>query len=119
MIEPVSGSLWVMGGSSPTPGQSGPLYSPASLTSEVLIMPLNPSLKDLAIAHVARNICPYDPRLEPDQLAIQLRDEIDEFRAENRGNYMCSFMKRCSDCSMPEDNDEEPEEPQKKKARKS
>ena len=118
VLEPVSRNLWVVGGSKPTPGQSGPLYSPASLTSEVLVMPLNPSLKDLAVATVARNTCTQDSRLGPDQLATQLRDEIVSYRAEIGGKYLCSQKERCSGC-MPDDNDEETEEPPKKRARKS
>ena len=113
----MSRNLWVIGGSRAL-GQPGPLYSPASLTSEVLVMPLNPSLKDLAVATVARTTCTQDPRLEPDQLATQVRDEIIAYRAEIGGKYLCSQKERCSGC-MSDDNDEEPEEPPKKRARKS
>ena len=111
VLEPESRSLWVIGGITPSYGQTGPL-------SDVLVMPLNPSLKDLAVATVARTTCTQDPRLGPDQLATQLRDEIVAYRAEIGGKYLCSQKERCSGC-MSDDNDEEPEEPPKKRARKS
>ena len=93
VLEPVSRSLWIVGASKPITRR----YS-----SDVLIMPLNPSLKDLAIASVARNTCPRDPRLAPDQLASQLRDEIKTYRSEIGGKYFCSQEQRCSNC-MPDE----------------
>ena len=104
VFEPDSRSLWLTGGalqsSGPSPGglPPNPLSDPAAFTSEVLIMPLNPSLKDLAIASAARQTCPKDPRLAPDQLVTQLQIEINEYRAEIGGEYFCSRQKRCSKC---------------------
>ena len=115
VLEPMSRKLWVIGGSKPskpTPGRVSALYGSGTLTSEVLIMPLNPSLKDLALASVARNICLKDPRLAPDQLPSQVRDDIDAYRAEIGGRYLCSQEKRCLDCLTDE-------EPPTKRARKS
>ena len=77
---------------------------------EVLVTPLNPTLKDLAVAAAARNTCPQDPRLAPDQLAQQLGNEIEEYRTEIGGKYLCSPEERCSKC-LPEDSDDVYEEP--------
>ena len=118
VLEPVRKGLWIIGGSKPTPGHRGPqLFGPlfkASLTSEVLIMPLNPTLKDLTIATVARTTCPYDPRLAPGQLPTQFKNEIDDYRAEIGGQYLCSPGERCSSCRP---NNEQ--EPPRKRVRKS
>ena len=108
VCEPVSRSLWVIGGITPSYGHPRHL-------SDVLVMPLNPSLKDLAIATVARNTCPQDSMLAPDQLASQLRDEIAAYRSEIGGKYLCSQVETCSNC-MPDKQDTEPP---KKRARKS
>ena len=102
VLEPVSRSLWIVGGSKPiTIAGRNKVFRPKKC-SDVLIMPLNPSLKDLAIASVARNTCPRDPRLAPDQLASQLRDEIKTYRSEIGGKYFCSQEQRCSNC-MPDE----------------
>ena len=47
------------------------------------------SLKDLSLDYVARNICAHDPRLAPDQLSVQLRDEIEAYRCEIGDQYDC------------------------------
>ena len=102
VCEPVSRSLWVIGGFVDTYGPYGPearTYLRVSrMTSEVLIMPLNPSLKDMAVATAARNHCLKDARLAPDGLATNLRDEIEEYRREIGGKYVCSEQERCSRC---------------------
>ena len=89
VFEPVSRSLWITGGYIQNPD------GPTVMTSQVLIMPLNPSLKDLAVATVARNHCPQDPRLAPDNLASHLRDEVAAYRVDILGETVCSREKRC------------------------
>ena len=95
VLEPESRSMWVMG------GLSIPPYSDTDLmeTSEVLVLPLNPSLKDIAVASVARNTCTKDPRLAPDQLASDLRSEVETYRSQIGGKYLCGGEEEgCSRC---------------------
>ena len=98
VLEPKSRNLWVMGGRVGTPSIFP--YPNYIETSDVLVMPLNPSLQDLAVASVARHTCPQDPRLAPDQLSSDLRGEIEAYRSEIGGEYLCSQEERCSRC-MP------------------
>ena len=90
VLEPESRSVWVMG------GQRGHIGQNPSMISEVLVLPLNPSLQDLAVASVARNTCHQDPRLAPEQLSLDLRGEIEAYRSMVRGQCSCKLEERCS-----------------------
>ena len=76
VLQPLSKRLWVIGG----------LNTRSNLSVQSNILKLNfkkiHSLKNIAMEYVARNICAHDPRLAPDQLSRQLRDEIEAYRCE-------------------------------------
>lgn len=71
VIEPVSQRLWIIGGFD---GQN-------RITSDIIEIPIKPSLKDLAIDCAARNISANDPRLQPGKYPKKLRDEIEVYRS--------------------------------------
>ena len=68
----------------------GGIEQNGSPTSKVMVVVLNPTLQDLAASTVARTICPRDPRLEPGQLASDLRREIEAFR--EGGEFELAFV---------------------------
>ena len=96
VIEPASRSLWIIGGFDLSNDPSSDNDNELLFTSEVHVMPLNPSLKDLAVATVARTQCPHDPSMASDNLASHLRDEVEKYRTEMGGKFACSRRKRCS-----------------------
>ena len=97
VLEPVSRDLWVLGGYDLGDRHSSPKVRTTS--SDVLIMPLNPSLQDLAIATVARTHCLSDPRLAWGKFPPQFRDAIEEYRREVGGKFSCTKKDRCFRCS--------------------
>ena len=68
ILDPVSQSLWLIGGNDCQGG---------GFTSDVLkITPVNASLKDLVLDHIARNMSSDDARLLPDQIPSEIKTAI-------------------------------------------
>ena len=82
LLETTSKELWIIGGND---GQS------LSMTSDVLKIPIGlPTLKNLAIDHVARITCTLDQRIGSDQMPGQLRHEIEVCKQEIIGGECVS-----------------------------
>ena len=103
VLEPVTRSLWILGGFDLEYRRYRASGFPrkAPVSSDVLIMPLNPwpSLQDRAIATVARTHCVYDPKLARGNIPPQFRDAIEEYRKHVGGKYACSKKEGCNRCS--------------------
>ena len=84
VLQPLSKTLWVMGGHDGNPHYFNCL-DVGAYTADVLKVKLSNlrPLKDLAIEHVTRSISANDPRFAPDQLPAKLMDEIEACRSEN------------------------------------
>ena len=92
VLEPVSKSLWVIGG---VDGNSG------AYTSDLLKMSFNLlPLKDLAIDHVARRIDPKDQWLLPNELPRSIKKEIEDYRAKIGDVNICSAEAGCQVCQQ-------------------
>ena len=69
---PGSRELWVIGGS-----------NGKNWVSDVLRVSFKlPTLTTLALDYAARNICKSDPRLSDDQLPVQVRNELVEYKSD-------------------------------------
>ena len=76
VLEPVSQSLWVIG------GEDNSSHASDGFISDVLKMSCNVvPLKTLAMDHIARNISTNDPRLSYENYPIELGNEIEEHRS--------------------------------------
>ena len=92
VLEPVSQSLWVMG------GFDGNMYV---YTSDLLKMSFNLApLKDLAIDHVARRIDTEDQRLLANQLPRDICNEIENYRSKIGNVNICSAEGGCQVCQQ-------------------
>ena len=101
VLEPVSQRLWVIGGED----------MDFNITSDVVKMSYNlVPLKILAVDHAAHNVCANDTRLSPDQFPVQLRKEIEDYKAKQGEIHLCSKETGCTDCQEGEESDEEWEE---------
>ena len=66
VIEPISQRLWILGGF-----EKEFFNEEDTSTSDILEMPINVSLRDLAIDCAARSISPNDPKLAPGKNIVQ------------------------------------------------
>ena len=93
VLEPVSQSLWVIGGFD---GDRD------AFTSDLLKMSCNiPSLKNIAIDHVARSIKKRDQRLLPNELPQNISKEIEDYRSKMGDVHdICSTKEECQFCQQ-------------------
>ena len=77
--------LWVIGGS-----------NGKNWVSDVLRVSFKlPTLKTLALDYAARNICKSDPRLSDDQLPVQVRNELVEYKSDFGVDWLTHILHGC------------------------
>ena len=92
VLEPVSKSLWVMGGYE----QAGMIRPP---TLAVLTMSFKlHSLQELAMNHILNHVKSNDPRLGPMQLPRQLRNHIEDLRGNIKRGRLCTLGEGNGEC---------------------
>ena len=97
VLEPVSQSLWVIGGFDGNSFDGNVFF----YTLDLLKMSFNPApLKDLAIDHVARRIDTEDQRLLAHQLPWDICNEIANYRSKIGSVNICSAEGGCQVCQQ-------------------